>query len=119
MNLYFDANINNNLEKEPETSITVFQKKEDKWEKLLDPFYAPEEKTITKLEEWRKTITLSICSNHPIDNKVCKVTDLENGTLEGPTQVGYFKWEIQVITKYETWQDSNNTTFNVEITEGE
>jgi hypothetical protein len=58
MNLYFDAKIKSNSEKEPDTSITVFQKKED-------------------------------------------------------------KCEIQVTTKDETWQDSNNTTCNVEITEEE
>lgn len=114
MNLYFDGKITNNL-KDPDTSVTVFRKKEEKWEKLLDPFYTSESKDIPKIEYWRKSITISMALNKPVNGKVCNVTNVENGSANGPTQVGNFKWELEITSNYETWQDPNNTTFSVEI----
>ena len=116
MNLYFDGKISNNL-KESNTSLTVFKKKEEGWEKLLDPYYSPESKDIPKIEEWRKSITISLALNHQIDGKVCKVKKVENGTCNGPTKVGNFKWELEIVSNYETWQDPNNTVFDIEISD--
>jgi hypothetical protein len=114
MNLYFDGKITNNL-KDADTSITVFRKKEEKWEKLLDPFYAPESKSIPKIEYWRKSITISLALNKPTAGKICKVASVENGAVNGPTAVGNFKWELEITSNHETWQDPNNTVFSVEV----
>lgn len=116
MNLYFDGKITNNLQ-EPDISLTVFRKQEEKWEKLLDPFYSPEARDIPKIEYWRKSITVSIALNKPVDGKICKVENVENGTVKGPEKVGNFKWELEITSDYETWQDPNNTTFSVEISD--
>ena len=117
MNLYFDGTITNKLEQNPDVSVTVFKKKEEGWEKMLDPFCAPDSNDIPKIEEWRKSITLSLALNYPIGDKTCKVTKIENGTCSGPTKVGNFKWELEITSNHETWQDPNNTTFSVEISD--
>jgi hypothetical protein len=114
MNFYFDGNIENNLI-DPDTSITVFKKKEEGWEKLLDPYYSPESKDIPKIEEQRKSVTLCLALNKQIDGKICKVTNVENGTVNGPKKVGNFKWDIEVNSNYETWKDPNHTVFNIEV----
>ncbi len=117
MNLYFDGKITNNLKQSPEVSLTVFKKKEDGWEKLLDPFYFPDSKNLPKIESWRKSVTISLALNEQIGDKICKVSEVENGTVNGPNKLGNFKWEVEIISKYETWQDPKNTSFSVEISD--
>lgn len=114
MNHYFEGTVINNLKSSPETSLTVFKKKEDRWEKLLDPFYAEETKNIPRIESWQKIVTISFAINHPIGNKTCKVNKMENGTYKGPTQNGNFKWEVEITSNKESYS-SPNANIEIEI----
>lgn len=119
MNKIFDGTVTNNLTNSPNTSVTVFRKKEDRWEKLLDPFYYDEEQkspttqNLPKIESWRETVTIRIAVNHPIDKKVCKVNKIENGTYNGPTKVDNFVWDVEVTATDRT------ITVEIEVSEGE
>ncbi len=114
MNYIFDGSITCNFKDSPDTSVTVFRKKEDRWEKLIDPFYAPETKNLPKIEDWRNTTTISIALNHPIGDKTCTVKKIENGTNKGPDKVGNFKWEIEITSTKEK-MSGPNTTIEVEV----
>jgi hypothetical protein len=119
MNKIFDGTVTNNLKNSPNTSVTVFKKKEERWEKLLDPFYFDEEKkepttqNLPKIESWRETVTIRIALNHPIDKKTCKVNKIENGTNDGPNKVDNFVWDVDVTAK------DNKITVEIEVAEGE
>ena len=117
MNYNFDGSVKNNLEKSPDTSVTVFKKKDEGWEKLLDPFYCPEQKSIQRINTWHQSITLRMTVNHPIGNKACKVTKIENGTVKGPTKADNFRWDVEVTAEKEGY--NNITTVEIEVTEGE
>ena len=118
MNLFFDGTITNNLKQNPDVSVTVFKKKDEGWEKLLDPFYSPDSNSIPRIESWRKSVTISLALNQQIgDKKKCNVTKIENGTYNGPTQVGNFKWELEITSSKEEYSDPNNTSFEIEITD--
>ncbi len=119
MNLYFEGSIANNLKNNPDVSLTVFKKKDEGWEKLLDPFYSPDSKNLPRIESWRKAVTISLALNKQIAKKVCKVKKIENGTVKGPNQVGNFKWELEITSSKETYSDPNNTSIELEITDSE
>jgi len=111
MNYNYDGSVKNSLEKYPDTSLTVFKKKEEGWEKMIDPFYNPEQKSIPRVNTYHKSVTFSLALNHPIgDDKTCKVTKIENGTVNGPNKVGNFKWEVEV-----TAEEGGSAVTTVEI----
>ena len=118
MNHIFEGSVKNNLEKSPETSLTVFRKKEDRWEKLLDPFYCPDSNSFPRIESWKNVVTISLALNHPIGDKVCKVIKCENGTYNGPTKVGNFKWEVEITSNKES-VSSPNASIEIEVCEKE
>jgi hypothetical protein len=55
--------------------------------------------------------------NQPIGNKACKVTKIENGTVNGPTKVDNFRWDVEVTAEKEG--GANVTTVEIDVTEGE
>lgn len=117
MNYNFDGSVKNSLEKSLETSVTVFKKKDEGWEKLLDPFYNPEQKPLQRINTWHQNISLRMTVNHPIGEKACKVTKIENGTVNGPTKVDNFRWDVEVTADKEG--GANVTTVEIEIADDE
>jgi len=118
MNHFYEISVTNNLQDE-NTSVTVFRKKEEKWERLLEPFYKPEKKSFPRQESWRNTITISMAVNKPIgDTKICKVTKMEGGKNNGPTKINNFKWEIEITSSKESYNDPN-ASIEIEIGEKE
>ena len=118
MNYIFDGTVTNNLKKYEDISVTVFRKKEDHWEKLLDPFYCPDTQNLPKVEHWRNNITISLALNQPIgDDKTCTVKKIENGTAGDPKQVGNFKWEIEMTSTKES-PGGPITTIEIEVSDG-
>jgi len=117
MNYNFDCIVKNSLEKHPETSLTVFKKKEEGWEKMIDPFYCPEQKSIPRINTYDKSVTFSLTLNHPIgEDKNCKVTKIENGSVNGPNKVSNFKWEVEVIAEE---GGTASTAVEIEVTGSE
>lgn len=116
MKYFFDGTVTNKLEKHPDISVTVFNKKEDRWEKLLDPLWVSDSGKIPQVETWKNAVSISVCLNEPIgDDKVCTVAKIENGKSDGPKQVGNFKWELEITsTKDETSEP--RTTIEIEVT---
>ena len=119
MNHFFDGSVTNNL-KDENTSVTVFRKKEDQSERLLEPFYCTEEaKSIPRQESWQKSITITVAVNTPIsDKKTCKVTKMEGGTHNGPTKINNFKWEVEMVSSKESYSDPN-ASIEIEVSEEE
>lgn len=120
MNYIFDGTVQNNLNKYPDISVTVFKKKtaDEGWEKVLDPFYCPDTQNLPKMETWRNTMTISLALNHPISEDItCSVKKIENGTHKGPDKVGNFKWEIEMTSTKES-AGGPNTTIEIEIGDG-
>ncbi|MCP5047225.1 MAG: hypothetical protein GY940_08640 [bacterium] len=118
MNYIFDGTVANNL-KDENTTVTVFKKVEESWEKLLDPFYTGNSMTFPKIDTWRKEVTISIALNQPIEGKSCKITKTENGTTKGPTKVGDYKWEIEIISGRENHGDPVGTSVEIDVSDGE
>jgi len=118
MNHFFDGSVTNNL-KDENTSVTVFKKKEDHSERLLEPFYCPDTKSFPRQESWQKSITITVAVNTPIaDKKTCKVTKMEGGTHNGPTKINNFKWEVEMISSKESYSDPN-ASIEIEVGESE
>ena len=118
MNHCFEGSVTNDL-KDENTSITVFRKKGDQSDRLLDPFYCPDTNSFPRQESWQKSIILTVAVNSPIDDKkTCKVTKMEGGTYNGPTKVGNFKWEVEMISSKESYSDPN-ASIEIEVSEGE
>jgi hypothetical protein len=119
MNHFFDGSVTNNL-KDENTSVTVFRKKEDHSERLLEPFYCNEEaKKFPRQESWQKSITITVAVNTPIaDKKTCNITKMEAGTYNGPTKINNFKWEVEMISSKESYSDPN-ATIEIEVSEKE
>lgn len=116
MNYNFEGSVTCSLEKNPETSVTVFKKKEEIWEKLIDPFYNSEQKPIQRINTWHESITIRLVVNHPIsDDQTCKVTKIENGTTNGPTKVDNFRWDIEIQGSKEG--GATVTNFELEVTD--
>jgi len=119
MEYVFDGSITNSLKQNPNISVTVFKKKEEGWEKLIDPFWCPDTKNYSRITSHKPTITISLALNQPIGtNKECKVTKMENGTHKGPKQIGNFKWEIEITSKKEKAADPS-ASITVEVCEKE
>jgi len=117
MNYYFEGSVTNKL-KNPDTSVTVFKKKEEGAERLLEPFYTGETQTFPRIESWKNTVTITVAVNHPIgDEKQCKLTKTENGTCEGAKKINNFKWELELTSTKESMADPNNTAIEVEISD--
>ncbi len=115
MNYNYDGSVKNNLEKHQETSVTVFKKKEEGWDRLLEPLWFSEQKSFQRINTYHKSITISIALNHPIgDDKFCKIVKIEKGTVNGPTQVGKFKWEIEIVAQE---SGASCATVEVEVTD--
>jgi len=115
MEYVFDGSIANNLKDNPNISVTVFKKKEEGWDKVLDPFYSPETKGIPRLTSHNKTITLSIALNEMTgENKICKIAKMENGTAKGPNKVSNYKWEVEITSNKEKVADPS-ATINLEV----
>jgi hypothetical protein len=118
MNHIFEGSVTNNL-KDENTSVTVFRKKEDQGERLLEPFYPSNTQQFPRQESWQKSITITVAVNKPIDDKkTCTVTKTEGGTCNGPTKIGNFKWEIEMISNKESHSDPN-ATVEIEVSEKE
>jgi len=105
MNHLFEGSVTNNL-KDENTSVTVFRKKEDHGERLVEPFFSSNTQHFPRQESWEKSITLTVAVNRPIDDKkTCTIKKVEGGTTNGPTKIGNFKWEIELISKKESYSD--------------
>ncbi len=119
MNHFFEGSVTNNL-KDENTNVTVFRKKEDHGERLIEPFYPPNNtQHFPRQESWQKSIILTVAVNKPIDDKkTCTVKKIEGGTCSGPTKIGNFKWEIEMISNKESYSDPN-ATIEIEVSEKE
>jgi thiamine pyrophosphokinase len=117
MNYLFEGSVSNNL-KNPDTSVTVFKKKEEGADRLIEPFYTTNTQSFPRIESWKNTVTITVAVNHPIgDEKQCKITKIENGTCSGAKKINNFKWELEITSTKESMSDPNNTAIEVEISD--
>jgi len=115
MNYFFEGSVSNKL-KNPDTSVTVFKKKEEGAERLAEPFYTGDTQTFPRIESWKNTVTITVAVNHPIgDEKQCKITKIENGTCDAAKKINNFKWELELVSSKESMSDTNNTVIEVEV----
>ncbi len=118
MNYFFEGSVSNNLKKNPETSVTVFKKKEEGAERLMEPFYAADTQKIPRIESWKNNVTITVAVNHPIgDEKQCKIAKIENGTCSDAKKINNFKWELEITSSKESMSDPNNTVIEVEVSD--
>lgn len=105
MNHLFEGSVTNSL-KDENTSVTVFRKQENQGDRLVEPFYSSNTEHFPRQESWEKSITLTVAVNTPIgDTKTCTVKKIEGGTCNGPTKIGNFKWEIELVSNKESPSD--------------